>query len=318
MGSQNFAIVSKRYPVGVKILIRLAVALGLCAIGSLYYTPFRIATLVALGRAGSCPLGNALDIHKHFEDERGIKDRILAASKKLKTEDNFELWETPYGQFWIPNGSKYVLPFNLAEQEMMIYGKGEQGVHKGEIVLDGGANVGVFVRFALNAGAKLVVAIEPGPENIECLRRNFKTEIEAGRVIVYPKGIWDKEEILTLRIDPNNSAADSVVLKTEGQTKTVQVPLTTIDKMAEELKLERIDYIKFDIEGAEPNALLGGSASIAKYKPRLSVSAYHAADHAALIPEIIKKIRGDYKMECGPCNESKQEYLIRPEILYFR
>ncbi len=302
----------------MKLLIRLVVALGLCAIGFLAYTPFRLATLVAVGRAGACPLNNALDIPKHFEQERAIKDRILAASKKIETEEHFELWETPYGRFWIPNGSKYVLPFNLAEQEMMIYGKGEQGVKQGDIVLDGGANVGVFVRFALNAGAKLVVAIEPGPENIECLRRNFKSEIEAGRVIVYPKGIWDKEETLTLRVDPNNSAADSVVLRTEGQTKSVEVPLTTIDKMVEELKLERIDYVKFDIEGAEPNALRGGAASIAKYKPRLSVSAYHAGDHATLIPQIVSSIKSDYTMACGPCNESRQEYRIRPEILYFR
>ena len=83
---------TKRYSEEVKILIRLAVALGLCAIGFLYYTPFRIATLVALGRAGSCPLGNALDIQKHFEEERAIKDRILAASKKLQTEEKIGRW----------------------------------------------------------------------------------------------------------------------------------------------------------------------------------------------------------------------------------
>ena len=302
----------------MKILLRLAVAFGLCALAFLYVTPFRLAALVAVGRAGQCPLDQALAIPKHFEEERAIKDRILAASKKIKTDENFELWETPYGPFWIPAGSKYVLPFNLAEQEMQIYGTGDQAVHPGDVVLDGGANVGVFVRFSLKAGAKLVVAIEPGPENLECLRRNFKSEIEAGKVIVYPKGIWDKDDVLTLRVDPNNSAADSVVLKTEGQTRSVQVPLTTIDKMVAELKLERIDYVKFDIEGSEPNALRGGAESIKKYRPRLSISAYHAADHSILIPQIVDSFKKDYKLACGPCNESRQEYLIRPEILYFR
>ena len=301
-----------------KLLLGLAVTLGVLSLAFLYIPQVRMAGLVAAGRSGACDLQHALDIQEHFKKETAVKDRILAGSKKVQTDGQFELWETPYGPFWIPEGSKYVLPFNLAEQEMKIYGTGDQAVKPGDVVLDGGANVGVFVRFSLNAGASKVVAIEPGPENIECLRRNFKKEIEEGKVIVYPKGIWDKEEMLTLRVDPNNSAADSVVLKTDGQTKTVQVPLTTIDKMAAELNLPRIDYIKFDIEGAEPNALRGGTESIRKYKPRLSVSAYHQGDHPVVIPKIIREISESYKMECGPCNEVAKEYEVRPEILYFR
>jgi FkbM family methyltransferase len=302
----------------VKLLIRLLVLLGVFALAFLYIPQFRVATLVAAGRADRCTLSQSLEISKHFKEETAIKDRILAGSKQVQTDGPFELWETPYGPFWIPAGSKYVLPFNLAEQELKIYGTGDQAVRAGDVVLDGGANVGVFTRFSLNAGAKLVVAIEPAPENIECLRRNFKKEIEEGKVIVYPKGIWDKDDTLTLRVDPTNSAADSVVLKTSTQTKEVQVPLTTIDKLAAELKLEKIDYIKFDIEGAETNALRGGAESIKKYKPRLSVSAYHQADHAKVVPQIVESFGKDYKIECGPCNESRAEYLIRPEILYFR
>jgi FkbM family methyltransferase len=303
----------------VKKLV-LGLVLGCAVLGAaVWFIPqVRMAALVATGRSGACDLSHALAIQSHFKEEMAVKDRILAASKKLQTDGEFEQWETPHGTFWIPVGSKFVLPFNLAEQVLQIYGTGEQAVRAGDVVLDGGANIGVFVKFALNAGAKTVVAIEPGPENIECLRRNFAKEIAEGRVIVYPKGIWDKEEMLTLRVDPTNSAADSVVLQTSTQTKSVQVPLTTIDKMVAELNLPKVDYIKFDIEGAEPNALRGGDQTIRKYKPRLSVSAYHAADHATVIPNLVQGFGAGYKMECGPCNESRQEFLVRPEILYFR
>jgi hypothetical protein len=44
----------------------------------------------------------------------------------------------------------------------------------------------------------LVVAIEPSPANLECLRRNMSREIASGRVIVYPKGVWDREDVLAL------------------------------------------------------------------------------------------------------------------------
>ena len=58
--------------------------------------------------------------------------------------------------------------------------------------------MGLYAKTALASGAKLVVAIEPAPENIECLRRNLAQEIAAGRVIVYPKGVWDKDDTLAL------------------------------------------------------------------------------------------------------------------------
>jgi FkbM family methyltransferase len=204
----------------------------------------------------------------------------------------------------------------LAEQKRKIYGTGDNGPHAGDITLDCGANVGVTVHEELAAGAKTVVAIEPAPENLECLRRNYSKEIAAGRVIIVPKGVWDKEDFLTLRVDPQNSAADSFVLQREGAVELEKIPLTTIDRLVADLKLERVDYIKFDIEGAEPKALAGARETLAKFKPRLSVASYHQPDHPKLIPEIVHAARPDYQMQCGPCSET--EHSIRPDVLYFK
>jgi FkbM family methyltransferase len=244
------------------------------------------------------------------------KDQILNASKLLGQDLGYELWDTPKGRYWIPAGSRYVLPFNLAEQQRKIYGTGDYGPHPGDITLDCGANVGVTVHEELAAGAKTVVAIEPAPENLECLRRNYAKEIASGQVILVPKGVWDKEDFLTLRVDPKNSAADSFVLQREGAVELEKVPLTTIDKLMAELKLERVDYIKFDIEGAEPKALAGAKETLAKYKPRLSIASYHQPDHPKLIPEVVHAARPDYQMQCGPCSET--EHSIRPDVLYFK
>ena len=258
-------------------------------------------------------MNTALNIHEHFEEQTRIKDKILAASKRLEADENYELWQTPDRKYWIPRGSQFVLPFNLAEQAMHIYGVGEQAIHEGDVVLDCGANIGVTVQAALEAKARKIVAIEPAPENIECLRRNFSSEIEAGRVIIYEKGVWDKDDTLTMNIDPHNSAADSVVMKPTGAEGTIKIPLTTIDKIVAELKLDKVDYIKMDIEGSEPNALRGAHDTIAKYKPRLSIASYHIAEHSVLIPQIVNATRADYKKECGPCNENRKENRIRPD-----
>ena len=66
------------------------------------------------------------------------------------------------------------------------YDSGENGVSAGDTVIDCGAHIGAFTRYALNNGAHRVVAIEPNPVNIACLRRkrNFANEIENGSVTV--------------------------------------------------------------------------------------------------------------------------------------
>ncbi|MBI3683839.1 MAG: FkbM family methyltransferase [Acidobacteria bacterium] len=293
-------------------------ALGALAIAlTLRYSDrARLSAWVVLGRSANCPYTNALNSPSELKTQIAKKDEILAASKILEEDDRgFKLYQTPDGRYWIPTGSEYVLPFNLAEQARNIYGRNGRGVRPGDIVLDCGANVGVFTRASLKAGAKLVVAIEPAPENIECLRRNFTDEIASGKVVVYPKGVWDKEDILELHIDPHNSAADSFVIDKEGWGKVEKVPLTTIDKLVEELKIERVDFIKMDIEGAETRALEGGRSILAKFRPRLALSAYHQQDHPVEIPRRVNQAFAGYKMECGPCAEAG--YGVRPDILYF-
>ncbi len=281
-----------------------------------YYPPVRLITWVAAGRSPVCSLTQALQSVDNLKRQVAYKDQILNSSKLLEQDLGYELWDTPKGRYWVPSGSRYVLPFNLAEQQRKIYGTGDYGPHAGDIVLDCGANIGVTVHEELAAGAKTVVAIEPAPENLECLRRNYRKEIASGQVVVVPKGVWDKEDFLTLRVDPKNSAADSFVLEREGAVELEKVPLTTIDKLVAELKLDRVDYIKFDIEGAEPKALAGASETLRKYRPRLSIASYHEPDHPKLIPEVVRAARPDYQMQCGPCSET--EHSIRPDVLYFK
>jgi len=280
------------------------------------YAPARLLALVLIGRSPVCPLERALESAENFKRQIAIKDTILAASRKLQTDERgFELWDTPHGRYWIPKGSHYVLPFNLAEQERSIYSLGEVSVRPGDVVLDCGANIGVYTRRALNQGAGRVVAIEPAPENIECLRRNFSPEIAAGKVIVYPKGVWDREDFLTLHVDPHNSAADSFLIEREGSHNEQKVPLTTIDNLVAELKLQRVDFIKMDIEGAEVKALRGGRSTIARYHPRMALSAYHAADHPVEVPKAVREAWDGYRMKCGPCAEAG--WGVRPDILLF-
>ncbi len=293
----------------------LAIA-GAVALGWLY-PPARLFALKAVGRAPVCPMDWALAAAEGLQTQIRFHNQILGGSKIVaKDPAGYHLVDTPKGKWWIPAGDDFVLPFNLAEEAREIYGVGEYAVRQGDVALDCGANVGVWTRTALDHGARMIVAFEPAPENIESYRRNFRSEIAAGQVVLVPKGVWDKEDVLLLRRDPNNSAADSFVMLKDG-SKGVQAPLTTIDRVVAELRLDRVDYIKMDIEGAEVRALGGARDTIAKFHPRMSIAAEHLPTDEVLIPQEVKKVRPDYSVVCGPCFETRDGH-VRPYVLYFQ
>lgn len=281
------------------------------------YPPFRLLVLAASGHSPVCPISHAVQSAENRKQLTAIKDRILQASHLVRQDQQagLELWSTPKGEFWIPKGNRYILPFNLAEMERKVYGSGEHFIHTGDIVLDCGASDGDFSRLALEAGAKLVVAVEIAPKNIECLRRNLASEIAAGRAIVYPKGVWDKDDMLTLNETDDNFAANSVVMRPEGARRGTTVPLTTIDHLVSELKLPRVDFIKMDVEGAESRALVGARETLTRDKPRMAIAAEHSPEDEVTIPKTVRSLRGDYRMACGPCLEDKGQ--IRADVLYF-
>jgi FkbM family methyltransferase len=298
----------------VRYLLFLLLLVGALCLAHRWTVP---AALALVGRARGCDFAQAAQAGAVDRLKQEIKDRLVRESRIVKRDPaGFNLWETPKGSYWMSASSDFVLHWDLAEQESHIYGTGWRAAQRGDVVLDCGANIGVYTRVALEAGAKLVVAIEPSPDNLECLRRNLEPEIKTGRVIIYPKGVWDKDDELTFRVDPKNSAANTFVVERPDLVESGKLPLTTIDKLAGELKLERVDYIKMDIEGAEPRALQGAKETIQRFHPRLAISVYHTPTDRDTIPRIIASISPSYKKECGQC--SMHEWNIFPMVYFFR
>jgi FkbM family methyltransferase len=202
----------------------------------------------------------------------------------------------------------------LAEQATGIYRTQEVGVQPGDIVLDVGASFGAFTREALQRGASKVIAIDPAPEVTECLRRNLAAEIVAGKVIVVEKGAWNEDDTLVLTHDPEFTIGGHIMTGVHKKSRSteVEVPLTTIDKMVAELGLERVDFIKMDIEGAEEHAIPGARATIARDRPKMAICVYHHANHVALLPNLIRTMVADYR-SATVC--SRPDAL--PEVTFF-
>ena len=272
-----------------------------------------------LGIVNPRPICSSMDVlrgvQKHERVFHGGKD-ILAQARMIRSDETLSLWRTGRGDWWVPKGSeKSVLGF-LAQQQYQIYGDGPWGVQKGDVVLDCGANIGVYTRQALDEGASLVVAIEPAPMNVECLRRNFKREIEEKRVVVAALGVWDKDDVLPLYEDPRNSGADSFVIRAATDRIVNNIPLTSIDKLAKQLQLPRINVIKMDIKGATVKALEGAKGILVSQRPRLALSTEELEDNAAEIRSVVLSLQPSYRMACGIC--SLDGYRVNPDVLLFR
>jgi FkbM family methyltransferase len=210
-----------------------------------------------------------------------------------------------------------MVPWLLAHMELEAYQVGPCEVHQGDVVLDCGAHVGLFTKEALSAGAKVVVAIEPAPENVVCLKRNFAEEIRAGRVIVYPKGLWDKEGSLPFRTKPGSSATDRFVPESEGAAGVPRLPVTTLDNLVAELALERVDFIKMNIEGAEQRAVAGAPKTLFRFHPRLAIAAEHHPDDPEKIPQLARAAWPAYRQRCGNCYIDHRNLRIVADVLLF-
>ena len=76
-------------------------------------------------------------------------------------------------------------------------------------------------------------------------------------------------------------------------THKITVPIVPLDNVVENLALERIDFIKMDIEGSERWGLKGGQRTIQRFRPQLAISSYHLKDDpAAVTEEVLKAYRG--------------------------
>lgn len=300
-----------------RITIPVAMAVFVLALTvRLYPASLLLVARGVTSRTPFCSRWNASqDAHIKLEQE-ATADQIAKSSHLVRRESGLTLWATPQGQYWIPGADDGILSVLLAQEQRNIYGVGEWGVQPGDVVLDVGAYIGTWTKQALARGARQVIAIEPSPASVECLRRNLASEVAAGQVVIYPKGIWDSEGTLTLFANSDTGVGNSFIESNEVTKKVDAIPVTTIDKLAAELALARVNFIKADVKGATQRLLRGGAGVIRRDRPRIAMSTEEAADDVASIARVAQVIVPGYQLKCGPCLLDQKQ--IYTDVLFLR
>jgi len=288
------------------IAIAIATVCGFLVIKIVPATYVRAAATVILSGGKTCSYQQIVEDERVAHETGQIRAGMLQRMRKMREDGALQMWSTPQGDFWYVGAPTDLDAFVLAEEEIDLYRAFR--IPPGSIVLDCGANYGTFTRRALKQGAAKVVAIEINPEEQAALSRTFEKEIREGKVIVYGKGVWDKDAELDLR-------GDSVVLPNSGAP--TRLPVTTIDHIVSELQLSSVDFIKMDIEGAEKNALRGAKTTLAKFSPLMAISSEHLPDDMESIPALVNDlVPGRYRMEYGRCFYVKP-FHAPPNVLHF-
>jgi FkbM family methyltransferase len=142
--------------------------------------------------------------------------------------------------------------------------------NEGEIVLELGAYIGLY---ALKASELVypkgkVIAVEASPKNFEVLKLNI-SENHSENIIAIHKTIWSETTKINFTTTENqkNSIKGDIV---KGNDIT-KVKATTVDNLLSNLSIEKVDFIRIQLNGAEYEALLG-MREILKKKPKLLIA----------------------------------------------
>jgi len=141
---------------------------------------------------------------------------------------------------------------------------------RGVRVLDVGANKGDYAALLARELGGLedlrILAFEPSPSLLPGLRARFP---EGGPVKVLPFGLGEAEETRALHMDEPGSGLGSVYerkLEHRGMQlgRQESVRLRRLDDVCREEGIERIDFVKLDVEGHELAVLQGAGALLSE------------------------------------------------------
>jgi FkbM family methyltransferase len=265
----------------------------------------------AVGRDEPCPWRQLFEYPQaagRFEKlQRDYERRV----KPIAADSDLQQFDTPSRRFWIKQAGrlmdgKTLLAFVLSEEEWIMREAPNHQVRPGNVVVDVGAHIGTFGDDALRHGAAKVVMVEPDPVNAECIRRNFAAEIAAGRVVLVQEGAWSSHGILSFAAGVANSGTGSFVVPENG-SKKVDIPVRPLDEILAEIGVQKVDFIKMDIEGAEREALKGARGILRRYKPRLMLDAYHRPDDSTVLPAVIREANPAYREYCAVCSPTRED-----------
>lgn len=161
-------------------------------------------------------------------------------------------------------------PFVTAEQYLEF-----ARLQPGDVAIDlGSYSCLTSVAFSKAVGASgKVIAIEPDPLNYSCCQTNISQHGKVNKL--------NNIELLNIAVSGEDSflefssegAMGSSAANLGGTYRgdVIKVPCKTLGSLASQLNLQKVDFIKMDIEGSELEVIRSSKSFFEKFKPRIII-----------------------------------------------
>lgn len=182
--------------------------------------------------------------------------------KRLHNQGDIHLIHKRKGvRFYIPNPEKdimqeyYLLAEDFHDHNILPRIGGEKYIPKDAVICDVGGNVGNHtVFFAKYCHPRMIHTFEPVRETFRILEKNIRINSLGKVVKLYNFALGRSESYGEIvRVDEHNSGENRI-----KESKNGQVRVATLDS----LEIERVDFIKIDVEGFELDVLIGGRETL--------------------------------------------------------
>jgi FkbM family methyltransferase len=214
------------------------------------------------------------NIHKHlFEYPLLIGDSLVTKIELTKKQVVFTINNEGDSIMMCCDGrDAYSLPMiflNLSETETHENAMILNLIKPGDVVFDIGANIGWYtISILLKRKGASVYSFEPIESSFQYLKQNLKLN-NLNSDNTYNIGFSNEDKKVKFYFDIRFAMASSMAnLREDKETVEVDCEVIKLDDfVSSKLSLERLDFIKCDVEGAELFVFEGAVETIKKFRP---------------------------------------------------
>lgn len=197
--------------------------------------------------------------------------QIIEAHLLLGAKVKIDLSATKIGGAWQGKDSDTGIPRPWDPETLKFFYDQAKSV-KNPVMLDIGANTGIYCLLPVLNRAMRGYAFEPNPEAYRILKNNLALNALQKNIQTVPIALSDRKGTVKLKIPATGTDSGLSCLGVPqrfGSWHEISVPMDTLDNVAKWKKISHVDLIKIDTEGCELPVLLGGEQLIRSTFPRI-------------------------------------------------
>lgn len=216
-----------------------------------------------------------------------IRNKMRSDHVNLEYKKIYELRNPMHDQDMLVKekvlGMDMIMPLTQdgIQKDLLVHGIREEDstrfmftqIKEGDVVIDAGANIGYYVNIERKlVGMKgMVYAVEPVKRNFEILDMNMKLHPRPYNVYIERTAFGDKDSNDEKIFLSTHCNLHSFVKDIHQTNNTEKVKMVKLDTFVKNRGIERLDFIRMDVEGYEVFIIKGAWQTLLKYKPKLFI-----------------------------------------------